>query len=239
MINPLNKYFGKCNLCNGLVVRINSSFFGFRCTTCFSTLIHRAIGVVIEEQLNKIQHPEELCVYELSSRGALFKFLRKRFPHLYFSEYYDDVAPGEYKNNVQCQDVQQLILEDNQFDIITSTEVFEHVVNDRLGFKEVFRVLKNEGLFIFTVPLYETPETQERAYMNEEGKIVHILPPEYHGDRIRGKRDVLAFRNYGLDIEQRLIAAGFGDVNIKRIHSDKYKIDRKQVIVAIKRGETR
>lgn len=225
---------GICNLCNGLVVKINNSYFGYRCINCRSTQIHRAICAVINDQFGPKMKNTEIRAYELSSRGSLFRFLKRKFPNLAYSEYYDDVKPGEFKNGVQCQDVQQLTFADAVFDLVTSTEVFEHVVKDHQGFKEVFRVLGPGGKFIFTVPLAEVDKTVERAYLDEQNNIVHVLPPEYHGDRIRGKNDVLAFRNYGLDIVDKLKDAGFSDVIIKRPFSNKYKIIQKQVIYAAK-----
>jgi SAM-dependent methyltransferase len=225
---------GICNLCNGLVIKVNSSYFGYRCIKCHSTQIHRAICAVINNQFGAKMKNTEIRAYELSSRGALFKFMKRKFPNLIYSEYYEDVKPGEYKNGVQCQDVQQLTFADATFDLVTSTEVFEHVIKDQEGFREVFRVLAPGGKFIFTVPLSEVDTTVERAYMDEQGNIVHVLPPEYHGDRIRGQNQVLAFRNYGLDIVTRLKNAGFNEVFIERPFSSKYKITQKQVICAIK-----
>ena len=42
-----------------------------------------------------------------------------------------------------------------------------------------------------------------------DGEIQYLLPPEYHGDRIRGFNSVLCFRNYGQDIVARLDFVGF------------------------------
>jgi len=39
--------------------------------------------------------------------------------------------------------------------------------------------------------------------------VEHLLTPVYHGDPIRGGAPILAFRDYGPDIVDRLLAAGF------------------------------
>jgi SAM-dependent methyltransferase len=114
---------------------------------------------------------------------------------------------------VLCQDVQQLTFPDASFDVCTSTEVFEHVADDARGFREIRRVLRAGGAFVFTVPLGDAEATVERAE-SQGGRIVHLLPPEYHGDRIRGRDRVLAFRNYGRDIVERLRTAGFAHARI-------------------------
>ena len=194
----------KCNLCGFPVIRIFKGPFGARCIGCKSTHIHRAVGQVLE----KLNIPDTSHVYELSSRGALFKYLKKRFKNLMYSEYFDDIQPGDFKKGIQCQDVQNLTYEDESFDLVTSTEVFEHVPNDEKGFQEIYRVLKKDGYFVFTVPLLDSEKTIERARI-EDGKIRHYLSPEFHSDRFRGKNKVLAFRNYGLNIQQKLESIGF------------------------------
>lgn len=199
--------YSRCNLCGWPIVILNNSAFGARCIKCRSTQIHRAIGSVFCEIINDNGRN---FVYELSSRGAFFSYLKNRFPNLYYSEYYDNYPVGLLYKNIPCQDVQNLLLLNGTFDVVTSTEVFEHVPDDRRGFAEVYRVLKKGGYFIFTVPLaMSQDETIERASLGLDGKITHHLPPGYHGDRIRGRGAVLAFRNYGVDILERLNDVGF------------------------------
>ncbi len=215
-------------MCDFPVLRIYKGAFGARCLVCLSTFIHRAVGLVLDAM--KLEN--NIRVYELSSRGALFKYLKRRFRDFTFSEYYDDINLGEFKKGVQCQDIQKLTFNDEVFDLITSTEVFEHVPDDLVGFREIYRVLKRGGYFVFTVPLSESASTVERALI-KDGKIVYILPQQYHDDCIRGKRKVLAFRNYGLDIQSRLESVGFR-VRINIINNYGYAIENAKVIVCKK-----
>lgn len=215
-----------CNLCGFPVLRIQKGVFGTRCVVCRSTLLHRAMGLVLAE----MQFPKSVSVYELSARGALVRYLKRRYSQLTLSEYFDDVSPGDFKDGVQCQDVQNLTHHDGSFDVVTSTEVFEHVPDDLRGFREVYRVLRNAGSFIFTVPLFDAEHTVERAYLKGPA-IVHVLPPEYHRDRIRGR--ALAFRHYGRDIRQKLEAASFA-VEIRAIKNEAHAIPGAKVIVCTK-----
>ncbi|MDJ0563908.1 MAG: class I SAM-dependent methyltransferase [Microcystis sp. M49629_WE12] len=174
----------------------------------------------------------------MSSRGALYKFLKGKFKNLYFSEYFDDVPLGLMKNSVVCQDVQNLLLNDESFNdesfnLVTSTEVLEHVPDDSKGFSEIYRVLKKDGYFIFTVPLLDNPKTVERCFLQPDGTIIHQLEPEYHGDRIPGQGRVLAFRNYGLDITERLESCGF-HAEIRLVNSRRNVIEDQKVIIAKK-----
>jgi SAM-dependent methyltransferase len=153
--------------------------------------------------------------YELSARGPLFHYLNAQTKTLTCSEYFDDLVPGEFRNGIQCQDVQRLTFPAASFDLCTSTEVFEHVPNDGKAFCEMFRVLRPGGILVFTVPLRNEDETLERAVLSPTGEIKHLFPPEYHGDPLHGSSGrILAFRTYGQDVIRRLLNAGFADAKI-------------------------
>ena len=202
----------RCPLCGpGLLIRLSHEGFGVRCARCGASVVTLSLAAVLRS-LRPDFHRRR--VYELSSRGALFKVLRREVADFTFSEYFDDVPPGERRAGVLCQDVQRLTFPDGSFDICTSTEVFEHVPDDRRGFAEIRRVLAPGGVFVFTVPLSDG-QTLERAVL-DEGRVQHLLPPTYHDDRIRGRGEVLVFRDYGRDITRRLQAAGFARAQIDR-----------------------
>jgi SAM-dependent methyltransferase len=161
----------------------------------------------------KLRNNNMSAIRCISSQGPFFQYLLKRASHLTYSEYFDDVTPGAYKWSIQCQDVQALTYDSESFDICTSTEVFEHVPNDLKGFREIHRVLKPGGLFLFTVPLSARNKTIERVRV-EDGKLIYLQRANYHDDRVRGPGTVLCYRDYGLDIVERLTQAGFSKTEI-------------------------
>lgn len=134
------------------------------------------------------------------------RWLRSAAGSLTTSEYYAETAPGQFKGEVQCQDVQRLTYADGSFDVCTSTEVFEHVEDDIAGFRETCRVLKPNGLLVFTVPLRMGFPTIERTGIANDMRTMR-LPAEYHADR--HGTPVFCYRNYGDDILARLERAGF------------------------------
>jgi len=119
----------------------------------------------------------------------------------------DGVPPGGELDGIRCENVECLTFANESFDLITSTDVFEHVEDDIRGFREIARVLKPGGAFIFTVPLDETSPTLIRGKRAADGSIHHLAPPEYHGDPMRGMT-VYTWRTYGIDITDRLAQAG-------------------------------
>ena len=195
-----------CPACGpSVIVRFGENGLAVRCMRCGASAIHLSILAVLKTMVPSLK---EKHIYELSSRGPLFEYVKRESKKLTYSEHIDNVPYGKFLNGVQCQNIEQLTYNDENFDICTSTEVFEHVACDQTGFREIYRVLKPGGVFIFTVPLTKCNETVERAVL-ENGMIRHILPPEYHGDRLRGQNKVLVFRDYGLDITERLQSSGF------------------------------
>lgn len=219
----------KCPICGSrLLLRLARSDIAVRCLGCGASAITLSLIQVLLSERPGLRHEK---VYELSSRGPLYAFLRREVKDLAFSEYFDDVAPGAYRNGVQCQDIHHLTHRDASFDLVTSTEVFEHVADDAKGFAEVRRVLRPGGAFIFTVPLEDADHTVERAVLRD-GQIRHLLPPAYHDDRIRGRGAVLVFRDYGRDITGRLRAAGFGAARIESKYRQAFLGAGRSVVIA-------
>lgn len=223
---------GNCSMCGRTIyIKLCSdNISAIRCLRCRASVTSMAIASVLKDL---VENWEEKNIYELSSRGPFFQFLRKRAPHLTSSEYFDDIPPGAHKGKVQCQDVQGLTYADESFDLCTCTEVFEHVPDDQKGFREICRVLKPGGQFLFTVPLSGRGKTIERVRLNE-GKLIYLEEPEYHDDRVRGPGKVLCYRNYGLDIVDRLNRAGFKDAEIILVKAPTRWGYKRRVVVACK-----
>ena len=148
--------------------------------------------------------------YELSARGPQVDFLRRSARSLVVSEYLPDVPRGSERDGVRSEDMQSLTFADASFDLVTHTEVLEHVPDDARALAELHRVLRPRGVMLFTVPLHGGERTVERARLRD-GAVEHLLPPVHHTDPLRGE-GILAFRDYGRDLLDRVRAAGFSDV---------------------------
>lgn len=228
----LGMEYGKCSMCGKtLFIKLrNDDIHAIRCIRCRASITSMALASVFKKLVPNWEDKE---IYELSSRGPFFKFLHKTASHLTYSEYFDDVKPGAYKGVAQCQDVQELTYGNYSFDVCTCTEVFEHVPDDLKGFREIYRVLKPGGVFLFTVPLSGRKQTIERARL-KEGKLIYLERPEYHDDHIRGVGAVLCYRNYGLGIVEKLSQAGFKNTEIILVKAPTRWGYNRRVVVARK-----
>lgn len=202
----------RCAVCGSAwLLRLARSELGVRCPRCGASAVSQSLASVIRAELPRLG---TAAVYEMSAQGPLVAFLRRHAALLTTSELLDGVEPGESRDGVLCQNVERLTFADASFDLCTSSEVFEHVEDDAAGFREVHRVLRPGGSFIFTVPLHDSAETVERLAVRD-GRRVALLPAMYHADRYRGAT-ILVQRDYGRDIVGRLRDAGFADARIER-----------------------
>ncbi|MDE1961256.1 MAG: methyltransferase domain-containing protein [Xanthomonadaceae bacterium] len=195
---------------------------------CGASVIHLSLGVALQVHMPDIAASD---VYELSARGPLVAYLRRHARSLIVSEYLPEVPRGTHRNGVGSEDVQCLTFPDASFDLVTHTEVLEHVPDDSRAFRELRRVLRPGGVMLFTVPLHGAERTVERARLRD-GATTHLLSPAYHGDPLRAGQRILVYRDYGRDIVGRLAEAGFTRVLVHSVDVDFRLIRARNVIVA-------
>lgn len=196
----------RCPGCGpSLLLRLGDDEMQVRCLRCRGTPVHLSLIAGLAAHVGRLA---ALDAYELSTTGAALRYLQRRCRSVSTSEYLEGVAAGTSRGGMRCEDVQHLSHADGSFDLCTSTEVFEHVPDDRAGLRELHRVLRPGGHLLFTVPLSDQPTTLERARRDGQ-RIEHLLPAAYHGDRLNGPGSVLVYRDYGRDIIERVREAGF------------------------------
>ena len=217
---------GKCNICGKSTIFICIDVATVRnnmyCPFCQSSsrkrhvaklLIHKLIPnisslveVSSKKCLDKVDNLDKLNIYNTDVNDALSQVLQSATSY-YSSSYIPNIQIGtEVRENVFCQDLEKLTFASEKFDVVITEDVFEHIRDYEKAFREVYRVLKTGGYHIFTVPCFFDKPTLVRV--DTSGKEdIHLLPPEYHGDKIRGK--ILAYRTFGIDIFEILEKIGF------------------------------
>ena len=162
---------------------------------------YKAKGTCLDALLHDPQLAE-LEVAEINSAGSLHQFLKK-FKRLKYSEF------GSTDPEVPSENLMRLSYADATFDLVITSETLEHVPDIDVALKEIYRILKPGGLHLFTVPIvWNRAKTRQRAAI-EDGKLVHHLPPSYHGAPKANATDFLVFYEFGSDFVERCHRAEF------------------------------
>ena len=149
----------RCNVCRRrtLFVCVDPSDRWIRmCLRCRSSPKYRAIAWAVERAagrtLAELARTTERGIFELSTTSGIHRVLRGR-PGYVASGYFPDRPIGvEIRPAIWNADVQQLPFKSGSFDVVISSETFEHVRRPEAGFRELHRVLRPGGLHCFTVP---------------------------------------------------------------------------------------
>lgn len=220
-----------CPSCGGkYFLSMRQDAFMTRCLSCAANATNLSLIPVIKEH---IKHSPPNVAWEMSTFGGTLKFLQENINKVITSEFFQGIKSGKAINGVLCEDVQSTSFEDSSLDIITSNQVFEHVENDIIGYRECYRILRKNGALIFSVPLYQIPATKKLAeIINDE--IIFYSDPEYHDSRADGPKSILTFWHHSVnDIADRVAKAGFTVQLVDIILTPSQKIPTK-VIYGIK-----
>jgi SAM-dependent methyltransferase len=188
---------------------------GTTCARCGSSIRARQLAATIVARMNArlgthhrslaalcaSREAASLSVAEINSAGSLHQFLA-RLPGLRFSEY------GSEDPAVPSEDLMALSYADGAFDLVVTSEVLEHVPDYRRALREIKRVLRPDGLHIFTIPVVWDRQTRLRASL-VDGAVIDHLPPSYHGAPREGRRDFLVFHEFGADVVAAIEGEGF------------------------------
>ena len=143
------------------------------------------------------------------------------------SEYLgQDKICGEYYeydgNRIMHQDCTKLSFTDNTFDLLISQQVFEHVFDIKTALSESFRVLKDNGSCVISIPFFYNSENSVMLAKQEgENTIQLIDPPEIHGNPVSGTGS-LVFWHHGWEFIRIMKYVGYSDARV-RFFSNLYK----------------
>ena len=215
-------YRGYCTVCGtaGLFIHnsaIKSIRENFTCQTCKANLRYREQARLVVRQFSRggVEYLAELAknpefrtsrIYEPGLIGPFRTYLRNLDGYVN-SFLGTDVSPGEMRDGIECQDLMNLTYADNSFDLVLSSDIFEHVRKPFAGFKEVNRVLKPGGFHIFSIPVEQPMPRRTVFRVDTSGpEDVHVLPAQYHGVP-KGNR-ILVYTDFGADMVARLAGDG-------------------------------
>ena len=158
----------QCLVCNWR----GTKFFNGYCPICFSQARHRLLAyiqkIIILEPVRKIlligPGPIEIILFKLFSNS------RTKILNVKQTDFTDIVC-----------DVTENKIKLNNYDLIIMWHVLEHIVEDQKAVENVFNMLKNGGIFLFSVPIYPlgNKETYTPKYSSLEDKIHKTGHPDH------------------------------------------------------------
>lgn len=198
------------------------------CPHCGSSNRQRQMAWMLRRELGlpaggALTLPTGVAVYNTEANGPVHAQLKGHAGYE-CSEYWGDKAEfGERVGGVRNEDLQALSFADNSFDVVLSSDVFEHVPDPYRAHSEIHRVLKPGGRHIFTVPYGAAMLLDDVRATLVDGKIVHHAEALYHGDPVRPDQGVLVWTIFGLEMLVRLKRIGF-DTEWSRLHEPVFGI---------------
>lgn len=162
-------------------------------------------------------------IYITEQVTPIYTYFTDKFPGTVGSEFLGDrssfgsVNEDDVRNETLCA----LSFPDQSFDKVVSLDVLEHIPDYERAFRECARVLKDGGKMMWSVPFIATSRENVVRAKIEDGEVVHILPPEYHGDPL-STDGVLCFTHFGWQMLDQMRAAGFRDAYALCYHSSDF-----------------
>ncbi len=160
------------------------------CPKCLSLERHRLLSIYLKTRTDFYTAPHS--VLHIAPEQCFYKRFRQQSNLKYLTA--DLESPlADVK-----MDIHQMPFDEGEFDIVLCNHVLEHVQDDAVAMKEIYRVLKPGGWAIMQVPL---DDTREETYEDWS-----ITSPEEREKHFWQKDHV---RLFGLDYPKRLANAGF------------------------------
>jgi SAM-dependent methyltransferase len=216
----------RCNICGSLTFiriipdyRITNNNFRENCYCghCHSFNRQRQLAFVLcnamasksAKSLKEFYKTNKYSIYNTEA-GGLFHDYLSRLEDYQCSEYFgDEYKSGEMVNGKMHQDLMALSFVNERFDIVLSTDVFEHISNPYLAHKEIYRILKWGGRHIFTVDFSQSTFNDDvRASLDEDRQVIFYKDALYHIDPLR-KNGALVFNVFSIEMLSKLSNLGF------------------------------
>jgi SAM-dependent methyltransferase len=173
------------------------------CPGCQSVERHRLAYVLLRDRLGT-----ELRTLHVAPEPGIKPWLQR------ISADYLSVGLGEHV--MRSMDLTRLDLPDACRSLVWCSHVLEHIEDDRAAIGEMYRVLEPGGLAVLQVPI-DGPNTYEDFTIRDEA------------GRLAAFQQVDHVRVYGLDLAERLRAAGF-EVEVLSVYDLAEKLVRRHAL---------
>jgi len=187
------------------------------CSSCGSWNRQRLLALLLMRVIERVSGscpfhlsspdmPDEIDIFSAESAGAAHKTLSRLQGYTWSRFAGSKYKSGDVVDGHLHQDLLATSFSDNQFDVVMTSDVLEHIPEPYLAHQEIYRILKPGGVHIFTVPSnMNNPLDHQRAAI-EKGELILTAPPEWHGE---ANDSNLFYTVFGLEMICHLWNLGF------------------------------
>lgn len=177
-----NMYSCYCPFCNGYWNEFNQHGFEFPilnevkivgggkrnhvCPNCSSTDRLRMIYSYLHKETNFLNPKQEIKVLHVAPERLLLELFSN---HKYFS--YKAIDKFNHGGIVEYGDITELDFNNDYFDLVICNHVLEHIEKDTLAMKEIYRVLKKNGLAILQIPYSDIIAESHEDYSIQDPRL--------------------------------------------------------------------
>lgn len=188
---------GCCPVCNRKTLffaKAEGSRDNLHCVFCLSIPRQRAL---IKCLTDAVPNWKNLKIHESSPGGPTYKIFKK-LPQYTPTQFFENINLGTTFRGVRCENLSRQTFQNENFDIVITQDVLEHILEPLKALKEIERTLRTGGIHIFTVPVCWDTKTKIRARF-ENKSIKYFEEPEYHSSPV-GNGKSLVTTSWGSDI---------------------------------------
>lgn len=192
------------------------------CPRCYSTDRDRLIYLYLVNFTRIFSQPKKML--HVAPSGGL-KAILHNIPVLNYQEGIKYHEGFYYSKDISIIDIQNLDFDDNSFDIIFCNHVLEHIQEDRVAMKELYRVMKPNGWAILQVPISTALEStyEDPSITSEKEREIHF--GQFDHVRIYGKDYTKRLESVGFEVEEILSSRDWDIDGLER-----YAINKEEIL---------
>lgn len=204
----------ECNICNkNLSNFIKTSKNDSLCPNCGSLQRNRRLWYLLESEFLTINS----SILDFSPSRCLYRKIKK----IKNINYQTTDLSGDFIADHQF-DITNLKINDNSFDLVICYHILEHITNDIMAMRELFRIMKPGAKALVQTPFKDGEIYENYSILTEEGRLKHF-----------GQEDHV--RIYSVSgLKERLESCGFlVELRTNFNVQNKHNLDAKETILVL------